>query len=275
MIDWLAQVAPLARQGLREGMAPWLVLSLTVHAGMIAAILPETASEQKWPEAGGVIAVDVVIIEGPDRRAGLAGGETDREAPRPDRVRMAERVPTKPVRPKPALAAGAPKPPQKTASARPAPPAPSEDAILEASIRLAPRPRRKPEPPAVTAAAPVQKPENPATTTQEATTERAALSAAPASPGGGSRGASPQPGNPKPVYPDSARRQGREGKVILRVEVRLDGRAGAVSVDRSSGDYRLDGAALAAVRQWRFRPALRNGAPVAAIVRVPIRFRLR
>ena len=63
--------------------------------------------------------------------------------------------------------------------------------------------------------------------------------------------------------------------MVLRVEVLPDGIAGAVAVDRSSGYASLDEAAVAAVRKWRFRSALSNGAPVVANVRAPIRFSLR
>jgi len=288
MTDWLRHIAALARHGLREGMAPWLAVSLTLHAGMIAAILPEAAREKKWPDAGGAIAVDVVIVEGPDRQAAATTGDTEREARRPDRVRTAERTPaTTPAQTKPDPTAHTRKPPEPTASAPPTPlppapeegpavpPVPADDAIVETSVRLAPPPRRKPEPPPAPTAPLAEAMETPAAAALKPTDEMAALPPAAAPAGGGSRGASPLPGNPKPVYPDGARRQGRQGRAILRVEVRPDGTAGAVSVDRSSGDDRLDTAAVAAVRQWRFRPALRNGAPVASNVRIPIRFRLQ
>ena len=36
----------------------------------------------------------------------------------------------------------------------------------------------------------------------------------------------------------------------------------------------LDSAAAAAVRQWRFKPAMASGQPVAAWVEVPVRFTL-
>jgi protein TonB len=156
-----------------------------------------------------------------------------------------------------------------------------------APVILAPRPRRKPPPPVKPAARPLPRRDAPADNTahavesdaDEASAEIAAATPVPAAlasaPAGGSRGASPQPGNPKPVYPYSARRQGRQGRVVLRVEVRPDGAAGMVFVDQTSGDASLDEAALAAVRRWRFRPARRNGAPVAANVQVPIRFSLR
>lgn len=80
--------------------------------------------------------------------------------------------------------------------------------------------------------------------------------------------------NPPPVYPMIARRMGEEGRVMLRVLVGPDGTPAEVSIDRSSGFPRLDQAALAAVRRWRFVPARRGDTPVVAPVLVPISFTL-
>lgn len=76
----------------------------------------------------------------------------------------------------------------------------------------------------------------------------------------------------KPVYPDLAREAGVDGTVMLRVLVGKDGRVMDVHVDRSIP--MLDGAAVAAARQWVFTPALSNGHPVMVWVAVPIRFTL-
>lgn len=80
--------------------------------------------------------------------------------------------------------------------------------------------------------------------------------------------------NPAPVYPPMSRRRGEQGKVLVLVVVTPDGLAGEVSLRESSGYPRLDGAALKAVRGWRFVPARRGANPVAATVVVPITFRL-
>lgn len=81
--------------------------------------------------------------------------------------------------------------------------------------------------------------------------------------------------NPPPVYPLLARRLGEQGQVLLRVLVRADGTPAEVTVQHSSGSVRLDETALTAVRRWRFVPARRGNAPVAAPVLVPISFSLR
>ena len=55
---------------------------------------------------------------------------------------------------------------------------------------------------------------------------------------------------------------GPEGSVESVVGVAVPGAAG------------LDAAAVAAVRAWRFEPALREGRPVADVVRQDVRFRI-
>lgn len=80
--------------------------------------------------------------------------------------------------------------------------------------------------------------------------------------------------NPPPQYPPAARRSGDEGTVLLKVLVTSDGTAARVELDRSSGSVLLDGAALDAVRIWRFVPARRGAQNVEDWVRVPVVFRL-
>lgn len=81
--------------------------------------------------------------------------------------------------------------------------------------------------------------------------------------------------NPKPPYPLAARRQGVEGRVVLRAQVLEDGRCTEVHIVRSSGHTPLDESALATVRNWRFVPATRAGAAVSSWVEIPIHFQLR
>jgi protein TonB len=77
---------------------------------------------------------------------------------------------------------------------------------------------------------------------------------------------------PAPGYPPDAFRRGESGTVLLRVHVGPDGIPYAVDLVRSSHSRSLDRAASDAVKRWRFRPAQRNGQPVAADVQVPITF---
>ena len=80
--------------------------------------------------------------------------------------------------------------------------------------------------------------------------------------------------NPKPAYPMLARRNGDEGKVLLRVHVSAEGHAQEVQVQTGSGSPALDRAAREAVLSWRFVPARQGAQAVAAWVLVPIVFKL-
>ena len=80
----------------------------------------------------------------------------------------------------------------------------------------------------------------------------------------------------KPRYPESARRRGIEGTVLLKMRITAQGRVEDVQVIRSAGYPDLDESAMEAVRRWRFEPARRNGAPVAEdAVLLPVVFQLQ
>jgi len=80
--------------------------------------------------------------------------------------------------------------------------------------------------------------------------------------------------SPKPEYPESARREGREGTVVLRVLVDEEGRSKSLEVNHSSGFEALDRAALSTVRGWRFNAARYGDQRVESWVKIPIVFRL-
>jgi protein TonB len=79
---------------------------------------------------------------------------------------------------------------------------------------------------------------------------------------------------PRPEYPESARRQGREGRVLLRVLVDDQGRSKRVEINSSSGSDALDRAAVEAIKRWRFHPARHADKSIESWLRVPIEFRL-
>jgi protein TonB len=91
---------------------------------------------------------------------------------------------------------------------------------------------------------------------------------------GGGRGVGSRSGGRRPAYPDTARREGLEGVVTLEITVEPDGRVSEVVVAKSSGHACLDESAVEAARTWIYEPARLNGAPVAAKIRVPVRFAL-
>jgi protein TonB len=76
----------------------------------------------------------------------------------------------------------------------------------------------------------------------------------------------------KPQYPDIARDASVEGIVMVQALVGKDGRVKDTRVVKSVP--MLDAAAVAAVKQWIFKPALNNNKPVAVWVAVPVKFTL-
>jgi protein TonB len=76
-----------------------------------------------------------------------------------------------------------------------------------------------------------------------------------------------------PVYPPIAQSARVEGDVIIQATIGPDGKVQDAEVLRSVP--LLDQAAVAAVRAWEYRPTLLNGQPVAVIMTVTVRFRLR
>ena len=75
-----------------------------------------------------------------------------------------------------------------------------------------------------------------------------------------------------PQYPDIAREAGVDGQVMVQALVGKDGKVKDVRVVKSIP--MLDAAAIAAVKQWVFKPALSNNKPVAVWVAVPVKFSL-
>ncbi len=79
----------------------------------------------------------------------------------------------------------------------------------------------------------------------------------------------------EPGYPETARRDKVEGRVMLDVQINSNGRVGSVRVFSSSGSGVLDSTAISAVKRWSFSPARKDGRPVSSQVRVPFRFSIR
>ena len=77
-----------------------------------------------------------------------------------------------------------------------------------------------------------------------------------------------------PVYPRSARASGLQGTVKIAALIDESGALVSAEVLASSGHASLDRAALEAVRQARFEPALLGGKAVLCRLIIPIRFQL-
>ena len=66
-----------------------------------------------------------------------------------------------------------------------------------------------------------------------------------------------------PSYPAAAKADGIEGAVVVRYGVAVDGRVVNARVESATPEGIFEEAALAAVRSWRYNPALKDGEPVA------------
>ncbi len=246
----------------RRPLAAAVAASLALHGGALAGA--HFLLQGDGPGLPAVRHVGFVVIERPQaasRPAPAPQPEPERRAARADQT-----VPAGPVIPVPARAT-----PPREASEPPA--------------RLTPR--RRPD-------APTQAPAEPFPAAAPAT-DPGTAPATDAPPAQAARGADPAPrqqaaldggetsppawgapgqANPAPAYPWLSRQKGEQGRVVLRVAVDAEGRAADVGIAASSGFGRLDRAAQAAIRRWRFAPARRAGIAVPGHVEVPVTFRL-
>jgi len=77
-----------------------------------------------------------------------------------------------------------------------------------------------------------------------------------------------------PEYSEEARKARFQGTVVLNTIIREDGSVQVMKIVRGIG-FGLDQNAMNAVLQWKFKPARRNGKPVAAYLNVEVSFNLR
>jgi TonB family protein len=79
-----------------------------------------------------------------------------------------------------------------------------------------------------------------------------------------------------PSYAPDAMRERIEGTVVLKCVIQTDGSVGDIRV-ATSLDPRLDQNAIAALKQWTFKPArsLESGTPIPVAIRVELGFHLK
>jgi len=75
-----------------------------------------------------------------------------------------------------------------------------------------------------------------------------------------------------PEYPDDAKQARIQGSVVLKAEINKNGDVEDLTV--VSGHPMLAPAAIEAVKQWKYRPYLLNGQPVAVETQVTVAFQL-
>lgn len=78
----------------------------------------------------------------------------------------------------------------------------------------------------------------------------------------------------QPDYPGSMIRQGMEGKVTVRVSFSAQGRVTAIEKISATDDSFWLATQRHALRQWRFRPATRDGVAVSSTKVLTVRFTL-
>lgn len=240
---WSPRPARL-RRSLRNSTT--FAAALALHVGALGHWSTPVQPPQPLPMAP--LLVDLIEAEPPPSPVAAAPVE-----PEPPAEPEPESEPPAPVEPPPQAITEAPKPPP--------PPLPKPKPKPVVQPKPKPQPRSPAPTPARSDAPPSPLPPAPAPVASAAPTTPASFSAA-------------YLRNPPPRYPSESRSAGEAGRVLLRVRVTAEGRAESVEIAASSGHARLDEAALAAVRRWRFTPAQQAGAPVAATVTVPILFKL-
>jgi len=77
----------------------------------------------------------------------------------------------------------------------------------------------------------------------------------------------------EPEFTEEARKARHQGSVLLAAEVGVDGKAHNIRVVRSLG-LGLDERAIAALAEWKFRPAIADGKPATAPATIEVFFRL-
>ena len=269
-----------------------IVFSSLVHAAALAAIAiatsiglaPASASEEELVQEK--TPMHLVYIAAPGPGGGGGGGGLKQRTPPPKaerkgRARLSSPLPERKA-PEPIVAAlKPPEPPPEILKAEPLPPvmapvvtAPADDRN-RAGVLEQTRARVESRGPGEGGGT--------GTGTGTGIGEGDGSGIGPGS-GGGTGGGPYRPGSGitpprllhevKPDYTEDARRQGVEGEIVLEIVVRRDGSVGDIRLVDGLG-HGLNERATAAVRQWRFSPAQRRGAPVDVLVEVAVEFRLR
>jgi TonB family protein len=77
-----------------------------------------------------------------------------------------------------------------------------------------------------------------------------------------------------PIYPAMSKRNGEQGKVVLRVRIGDVGQLLSLEIAQSSGFERLDKAALSYVINCKYKPGLKSGTPINTLVSIPVEFKI-
>jgi protein TonB len=75
-------------------------------------------------------------------------------------------------------------------------------------------------------------------------------------------------------YPESSRRNGEEGRAIVKICVSAAGKIDSAEIANTTGHPLLDEAALKVAKAMRFKPATSEGKPAASCPTLPVKFEL-
>ena len=75
------------------------------------------------------------------------------------------------------------------------------------------------------------------------------------------------------VYPESAKEEGVQGKVIVKLIVDEKGKVSSTEVVQSVNEE-LDKAAMDAIKKTKFTPAMKDNKPVKCEIAIPVMFKL-
>ena len=77
-----------------------------------------------------------------------------------------------------------------------------------------------------------------------------------------------------PIYPPEMKQKGKEATVKLEVLLDIKGQIRKITIKKSGGEA-FDKAAIEAIKSSTFMPANIKGKPVAVLMKIPVKFRLR
>jgi protein TonB len=270
-----------------------LALSSTVHAGIVAFIVfittfnlaPRAAALRTEDRPADPMRLVFVAIPGPG--GGGGGGGLLQKAPPPKALRQGHHTISSPVpkRELPRPIEPVPAPPEP----KPVPPLKAEQlpAVVAPIVSAPADPRDRPgvleQKTADNESHGPGKGGGAGTGTGTGLGEGDGAGVGPGS-GGGTGGGPYRPGSgieaPRLLrevradYTEEARQRGLSGDVVLEIVVRRDGTVGDVKILQGLAAG-LNDRAVQAVRQWKFAPARKQGAPVDVIVEVSVEFKLR
>jgi protein TonB len=75
-------------------------------------------------------------------------------------------------------------------------------------------------------------------------------------------------------YPEQARRDGQEGRAVVKICINISGKVESAEIATSSGNPQFDEAAIKVGKAFRFKPPTQEGKPVSTCPSLPVKFEL-